>query len=158
LHLIHHSLLKSSLFLSAGNLVLGFGTKLVERCGGMVRILPKTFVAFFAGFVGISGLPPFGIFFSELLILLGAFRSGHPLAGALFIGGLVLVVAGFARIVVSLSFGPPREELQGRESVWRLVPSFGLLLTSLVLCVWMPESLYRIIAGAVAAIGGTIHG
>ncbi|MGD9947094.1 MAG: proton-conducting transporter membrane subunit [Desulfobulbus sp.] len=158
LHLIHHSLLKSSLFLSAGNLVLGFGTKLVERCGNMVRILPKTFVAFFAGFVGISGLPPFGIFLSELLILLGAFRSGHPVAGALFIVALVLVVAGFARIVVSLSFGPPRAELQVRESFWRLVPSFGLLLSSLVLCLWMPEALYKVIAGAIAAIGGTIHG
>lgn len=158
LHLIHHSLLKSALFLSAGNLVLGFGTKLVSRCGSMVRLLPKTFVAFFAGFVGISGLPPFGVFLSELLILLGAFRNGYPLAGALFIAALVLVVAGFSRIVLSLSFGVPQEELQIRESFWRLLPPFGLLLSSLVLCLWMPESLYRMISGAIAAIGGTIHG
>lgn len=158
LHLIHHSLLKSSLFLSAGNLVLGFGTKLVERCGGMVRLLPKTCVAFFAGFVGISGLPPFGIFLSELLILLGAFRSGHPLAGGLFIAALVLVVAGFSRAVLSLSFGPVREQVRIKESTWRILPSFGLLLTSLVLCVWVPEPMYRMIEGAIAAIGGTIHG
>nr|WP_321465405.1 proton-conducting transporter membrane subunit [uncultured Desulfobulbus sp.] len=158
LHLIHHSLLKSSLFLSAGNLVLGFGTKLVARCGRMVQILPKTFVAFFAGFVGISGLPPFGLFLSELLIILGAFRSGHSLAGALFIAALVLVVAGFSRIVVALSFAPFKEEVKIGESFWRIVPPFALLLSSMVLCLWMPAVLYQVIAGAIAAIGGTLHG
>lgn len=91
LHLIHHALLKSSLFLCAGNLMLGFGSKLVAQTGNMVRMLPRTFVAFFGGFVGISGLPPFGVFVSELLIVLGAFRAGHPVAASLFIAGLVLV-------------------------------------------------------------------
>lgn len=57
LHVIHHSLLKSSMFLSAGNILLGFGTKQVQRIGGVIRHLPKTFVSFFAGLIGLSGLP-----------------------------------------------------------------------------------------------------
>jgi hydrogenase-4 component F len=158
LHLIHHSLLKSSLFLSAGNLVLGFGTKLIEQCSGMVRTLPRTFVAFFSGFVGISGLPPFGVFVSELMILLGAFQTGHRLAATLFIATLVLVVAGFARIVTTMSFGRSQGELLIGEQVQRLVPPFALLLTSALLCVWMPEPLYRTIINTIAVIGGTIHG
>ena len=158
LHLIHHSLLKSSLFLASGNVVLGFGTKLVSRCGGMIRVLPRTGVAFLAGFVGICGLPPFGAFVSELLILLGAFRSGHPLAAALFIGALLLVLAGFGRIALSLAFGPVREELRIPEQPLRIVPPCALLLSSLVLCVWMPEPVHRMIASAIAVIGGTIHG
>ena len=158
LHLIHHSLLKSSLFLSAGNLLLGFGTKLVAKAGNMVRLMPKTFVAFFGGFIGISGLPPFGIFLSELLIVLGAFQTGHPVAAGLFIASLLLVVAGFAQIVTSMSFGPCQEEILVQEQLLRVVPPFALLLTSVALCVWMPEDLYRIIVNTIAVIGGTVHG
>ncbi|WP_306548577.1 proton-conducting transporter membrane subunit [Desulfobulbus sp.] len=158
LHLIHHSLLKSSLFLSAGNLLLGFGSKIVAQCGGMTRLLPRTFVSFFAGFLGISGLPPFGVFVSELLILIGAFKAGHPVAGGLFIASLALVVAGFARIVTSMSFGPSRQEILVPEQTLRIVSPFALLLTSAVLCVWMPEPLHQIIINTIAVIGGTIHG
>ena len=158
LHLIHHSLLKSSLFLSAGNLVLGFGTKVVAKCGNMVRLMPKTFVAFFGGFIGISGLPPFGIFISELMIILGAFQTGHPVAAGLFIASLVLVVAGFAQIVTTMSFGPSDEEILVQEQMLRVLPPFALLLTSIVLCVWMPDALYQTIINTIAAIGGTLHG
>ena len=158
LHLVHHSLLKSSLFLSAGNLVLGCGSKLVGECGGMARRLPGTFLSFFCGFIGISGLPPFGVFLSELLILLGALRNGHTLAAGLFIAGLVLVVAGFARIVTNMSFGPCQEEVLVEEQRLRVLPPLVLLLTSAALCIWMPEPLYQTIINTIAAIGGTVHG
>lgn len=158
LHLVHHSLLKSSLFLSAGNLVLGCGSKLVDECGGMVRRLPKTFPLFFGGFVGISGLPPFGIFLSELLIILGAIKQGHALAAGLFIAGLLLVVAGFARIVTTMAFKPCQEEVLVEEHHLRLLPPLALLLTSAALCLWMPELLHQTIVNAITVIGGTIHG
>ncbi len=158
LHLIHHSLLKSSLFLSSGNMILGFGTKLVAQCGNMVRLLPRTFVAFFAGFVGISGLPPFGIFISELMIILGAFKSGHPVAAGLFIASLLLVIAGFAQIVTSMSFGPQEKKILVKEQLSRIISPFALLLTSIGLCIWMPDALYQTIVNTIAVIGGTIHG
>lgn len=158
LHLIHHSLLKSSLFLSAGNLVLGFGTKLVAQCGGMARLLPRTCLGFFAGFLGISGLPPFGIFVSELMVLTGAIQTGHPIAAGLFIAALVLVVAGFARIATAMAFGPVREEVLVPEQTVRIVPPLALLATSVLLCVWMPEPLYETITSTIAMIGGTLHG
>jgi hydrogenase-4 component F len=158
LHLIHHSLIKSSLFLSAGNLVLGFGTKLVAKCGGMVRLLPRTFVSFFGGFIAISGLPPFGVFLSELLIILGAFQTGHPVAAGLFIASLVLVLAGLVQIVTAMSFGPCDEEILVPEQLLRLIPPYGLLLTSMVLTIWMPATLYHTIVDTISIIGGAIHG
>ncbi len=158
LHLIHHSLLKSSLFLSAGNLVLGFGTKLVAKCGNMVQLLPKTFVAFFGGFIGISGLPPFGIFLSELMIVLGAIQTGHPVAAGLFIASLLLVLAGLAQIVTSLSFGPYNEEILVPEQMLRVLPPLALLLTSIALSVWMPDVLFQTITDTISLIGGTVHG
>ncbi len=158
LHMIHHSLIKSSLFLSAGNILLGFKTKFVEHIGNLAKFLPKTFVSFFAGFVGISGLPPFGLFISELFILIGAIQTGHPFCAALFIFCLLLVVAGAAQIVTDMSFSENIAEIQGVEKYLRVFPPYALLLTSILLTVWLPDGIYTTILNTIKIIGGTIHG
>lgn len=158
LHMIHHSLIKSSLFLSAGNILLGFRTKFVDRIGGLLKYFPKTFLSFFAGFVGISGLPPFGIFISELFILIGAFQTGHPVSAVLFIFSLILVLAGAAQIVTDMSFGVSEQETFGRERFFRVVPPYVLLLASVSLCIWMPATMYDTIMNTIKLLGGTIHG
>lgn len=158
LHMIHHSLIKSSLFLSAGNILIGFQTKYVEHVGNLVKFLPKTFVSFFAGFVGISGLPPFGLFVSELFILLGAIETGHPLCAALFVFCLLLVLAGAAQIVTDMSFSANVAEMQGVEKFLRVFPPYALLLTSVFLTVWMPAAMHDNILNTIKFIGGTIHG
>ena len=158
LHIIHHSLLKSSLFLSAGNILLGFGTKQVQRIGGIIRHLPKTFVTFFAGFIGISGLPPFGMFISEVIIIVGAFQKHRYISVALFLLALTLVGAGIGRIFMSMSYGETTEKLQVEEKTLRLLPSYALLLASVALCVWMPDIVYTTIFNSIKIIGGTTHG
>jgi hydrogenase-4 component F len=45
--LIHHSLIKSSLFLTSGNILLGFGSRLIDQTGNLVGRMPKTFVGLF---------------------------------------------------------------------------------------------------------------
>ncbi|MBI9076429.1 MAG: hydrogenase [Desulfatibacillum sp.] len=158
LHLIHHSLIKSSLFLSAGNIMLAYGTKLVNKVGKMPSFLPKTFGVFFAGFVGISGFPPFGMFLSEVLIIIGAFRAGHYWGIGFFIFCLILIFAAASRLVMRMCFGDTEETIQVEENLMRVAPSFLLLLTSIVLCVWMPAALYDTIQNAIAMIGGAFNG
>lgn len=158
LHMIHHSLIKSSLFLSAGNIMLGFKTKLVGRIGNLAKYLPKTFVSFFAGFVGISGLPPFGLFVSELFILIGAIKTGHPLCAAIFIFCLLLVVAGAAQIVTDMSFSENIAEIHGVEKYLRVLPPYVLLGASILLTVWIPDDIYTTILNTIKIIGGTIYG
>ena len=158
LHLIHHSLIKSSLFLSAGNVLLGFGTRVVSRVGNLARLFPKTFVAFFGGFAGISGFPPFGLFVSELLIIMGAFQGGHYLALAAFVFCLILVFAGASRIVMRMSFAGAQEEILVKEKFFRILPSYILLATSIILCIWLPDSVYQTIMNTITLIGGGLHG
>lgn len=158
LHLIHHSLIKSSLFLSAGNILLGYGSKLVDKTGNMAKMLPKTFIAFFAGFAGISGFPPFGIFISELLIIMGAFQRGKYISISIFIFALILIFAGACRLVMRMSFGKCENEILVEEKLFRVLPSFALLLTSILLCIWLPESIYQTIISAISSIGGGING
>jgi hydrogenase-4 component F len=158
LHLIHHSLIKSSLFLSAGNILLGFGSRLVNRTGNLAKLFPKTFVSFFAGFAGVSGFPPFGIFISELLIIMGAFQAGRFAVMAAFIFCLILVFAGAARIVMRISFTSTNADILVEERFFRILPSYALLLTSIILFVWMPDTIYETILNTIKVLGGSIHG
>ncbi|MCK4768017.1 MAG: hydrogenase, partial [Desulfobacula sp.] len=157
--MIHHSLIKSSLFLSSGNILLGYGNRFIENTGDMVKRMPKTFVAFFGGFAGISGFPPFGIFIGELFIIVGAFRTGHYVAAGIFIVTLCVIFAGFANQVMKISFddfnkGDSKKTMGLKERASMVWPQYILLLTSLVLCFYMPDTLYQTIIDAVTALGG----
>ncbi len=159
LHLIHHSLIKSSLFLSAGNVLLGYGSKLVDKTGNMAKLFPKTFTAFFAGFAGISGFPPFGIFISELLIIIGAIQQGRGISVSIFILALILIFAGASRLVTKMCFAPcDNPEILVKENWARTLPSFALLAASITLCIWLPDSIYQTILAAIATIGGGVNG
>ncbi|HHC23990.1 MAG TPA: hydrogenase [Desulfobacterales bacterium] len=152
--LIHHSLIKSSLFLTSGNILLGYGSHLIEDTGSLIRRMPRTFVAFFGGFVGISGFPPFGIFLGEFFIITAAFRAGHYVWAGIFILTLCVVFAGFANHAMRISFGGAGETAQMEEKPAMFWPQYALLLTSLLLCFWIPDSLYQMIFNAVSAVGG----
>jgi hydrogenase-4 component F len=158
LHLLHHALLKTSLFLSAGNILLGYSTKLIKETGRLVQRQPGTACAFVGGFAGISGFPPFGLFLSELLIIFGAFQQGKIISVSLLILCLILIFAGASRSIIQIASGDWEGEIAIAETRWRLIPQFILLAASIVLTVWMPESMEQNIYSAIAAIGGVIHG
>ncbi len=152
--LIHHSLIKSSLFLTSGNILLGYGTRLIEKTGGLAKVMPRTFIAFFGGFAGVSGFPPFGIFIGEFLIIIGAFRSAHYAGAGIFILSLCVIFAGFANHAMRISFHDTNATAQMDEKMTMIWPQYVLLLTSLVLCLWIPDTLYQTINSAVNYAGG----
>lgn len=152
--LIHHSLIKSSLFLTSGNILLGYGCKIIQNIGDLVTRMPRTFVVFFGGFVAISGFPPFGMFIGELLIVIGAFRAGFYTAAVIFIVSLCVIFAGFANQIMKISFDATNTPHRLHVTNWMLWPQYALLLTSVVLSFWMPETLYETIVAAVTSIGG----
>jgi len=153
--LIHHSLIKSSLFLSSGNILLGYSSRLINSTGRLAKHLPKTFVAFFSGFVGISGLPPFGLFLGEVFIVIGALRANHYIGAGIFILSICVIFAGFARHVMQISFGDVGSaSIQFQEKAAMVWPQYALLLTSVVLCFWMPETVSRTIVNAVNIMSG----
>ena len=152
--LIHHSLIKSSLFLSSGNLLLGYGSPLIEGTGRMAKLMPRTFVAFFSGFTAVSGFPPFGIFIGELFIVIGAFKAGSYVAIGLFILSICVIFAGFGRHIMKISFADSDATIRLVEKPAMVWPQYALLLTSLLLCFWMPDTFYQTIMHAVNSIGG----
>ncbi len=152
--LIHHSLIKSSLFLTSGNILLGYGSRLIEKTGSLVNLMPRTFIAFLGGFAAISGLPPFGLFIGELFVILGAFKAGHYASVIVLVVSLCAVFAGFANQVMKISFNTSEATIGLKEKANLVWPQYVLLLTSLVLCFWIPDSLYQTIMNAVTSVSG----
>ena len=66
-HVFNHSLFKSLLFLGSGAVQHATGERDMEHLGGLIHRMPVTALAFLAGCVAISALPPFNGFASEWL-------------------------------------------------------------------------------------------
>src|SRR5438128_38843 len=80
LHLINNGLTKGVLFLSAGNMHRAYGSKLTDDVRGALKRVPLSGALFLAGFLAITGSPPFGPFVSEFTIVNGALGSGQFVA------------------------------------------------------------------------------
>jgi hydrogenase-4 component B len=124
LHVINHALFKSLLFLGAGAVQHGAGTRDMDRLGGLLKKMPITGGTFLVGSCAISGLPPLNGFVSEFLIYLGALAgvidanrsSGMAtvMLCVLVIGGLALIgglaAACFTKAFGSVFLGEPRSD------------------------------------------------
>jgi hydrogenase-4 component B len=119
LHVLNHALFKGLLFLGAGSVLHGAGTREIDHLGGLAKRMPWTAATFLVGAVAISGLPPLNGFVSEFLIYLGAFHgvTQHAgvavpvlavIAGLALIGGLA--AACFAKAFGIVFLGEPRNE------------------------------------------------
>lgn len=67
-HVVYNSMTKSVLFLTAGNIHRRYGSREIRDVRSVLRVLPWSGWLLLLGFLAISGVPPFGIFFSELMI------------------------------------------------------------------------------------------
>jgi len=55
---INHYVYKSLLFLSVGGVAKRTGTKLMYRMGGLITLMPLSFIAVLIGIIAMSGVPP----------------------------------------------------------------------------------------------------
>jgi hydrogenase-4 component F len=72
LHAVNHSLVKATLFMVAGNILAVYKTR-STGVRGVLQVLPVSGALWVAGFLAITGSPPFGPFLSEFTILKAAF-------------------------------------------------------------------------------------
>jgi hydrogenase-4 component B len=120
LHTLNHSLFKSLLFYSTGNVYQLSHTVNIESLGGLIKKMPHTAILFLIGSLAICGLPPFNGFISEYLIYLGMFKTLgssefsltalmlFSILGLVLIGGLAMICFTKAFSIVFL--GTARKE------------------------------------------------
>ncbi|MBI4392829.1 MAG: hydrogenase 4 subunit F [Euryarchaeota archaeon] len=153
LHMLNHSLSKCALFLAGGNISLGYGTHQMKNVTGVARAMPVTALAFLTGVLAITGSPPFGLFFSELLILAGAVQSGRVLEAAALLLLTSIIFAGFIKHALGMHQGEP--SIHGAPGDFsRRGAMIALVLVLMVLAtgVFLPSEARTLLAGAQATL------
>jgi len=158
LHAVNHSLAKGLLFYAAGMVYLLYGTKSVERVSGLVSRSPAAAALLVAGFLAVTGTPPFGLFVSEYALVAAAFGGSHPVVGTLVLLFLAVAFVAIGASVVSMVFGAPPEgdggvELTGGARALLGLPALLLLLASLTLGLWVPPALQSVLRAAALSLG-----
>lgn len=152
LHVVTHGVTKGVLFLSAGNIYHAFGSKNVDHVSGAMKRLPLSGTLFLAGFLAITGSPPFGPFISEFAILNGAFDSGRFIIAGLYLFLLLVVFIGMGRTVLQVVQGCPSahgNNTSYRDSFLTAGPVLILMCIVLLLGVYIPAPLSSMLNDAV---------
>jgi hydrogenase-4 component F len=138
LHMTVHSLTKSAIFFTVGHATQKSGTQLMEDIRGLVRVSPALGWGMMLGAVAILGLPPFGVFASEFLILTTAIAQ-QPWAAPILLVSLGVSFAAIFGKVQAMVFGEPTAaRLPHRPA---LTPVFAHLALVLLLGLYIPPYL-----------------
>ncbi len=98
LHMLVHSLTKSSIFYTVGHASQMHRTQEMDRIKGLIRGNPLVGWGMALGVMAIVGMPPFGVFTSEFLILTAAIKDAPFLAPFLLVGLAVTFAAMFRKV------------------------------------------------------------
>jgi len=98
LHMLVHSLTKSSIFFTAGHASQMHRSQEMDRIKGLYKGNPLVGWGLMFGVMAIAGMPPFGIFTSEFLVLTATIKDAPLLTPFLLLGLGVAFAALFRRV------------------------------------------------------------
>ncbi len=153
LHLINNALTKGGLFLAAGNIQRAYASKNLSEVHGAIRALPVSGTLFLAGFLAITGSPPFGPFLSEFTILRGIFAGEQRILGILVLLCLATVFIGMGATVLAATQGEAPATTQSfRDRPLLIFSPLCFMLLILLLGVYIPEPLQQALQQAAALL------
>ncbi len=138
LHMTVHSLTKSAIFFAVGHASQKTGTQLIANIRGLIQTNPTIGWGLALGTLAILGLPPFGVFASEFLILTTAMRD-QPWATPFLLGALGVAFAAVFSKVQPMVFGDTSGKRLPHPPA--MFPVFVHLLMVLILGLWIPPYL-----------------
>ncbi|MGA7616466.1 MAG: proton-conducting transporter membrane subunit [Thermoanaerobaculia bacterium] len=157
LHMVNYAMTKGVLFLSAGNIHRGYRSKRVGEVTGALIRLPVSAGLFLAGFFAITGSPPFGPFVSELTILNAATGQHRVAVAAIYVTLLVLVFVAMGASLMPMVEGAPPVDGEPpvlREKSLETAPLFVALALVLMMGIWIPAPLQKLLHDAAKLLGG----
>ena len=138
LHMTVHSLTKSAIFFAVGHATQKAGSQIMDNIRGLITLSPTVGWGLMLGSLAILGMPPFGVFASEFLILTTAMRE-QPWATPFLLAALGVAFAAVFSRVQPMVFGEPSvRRLPHRPA---MIPVFVHLLLVLMLGLWIPPAL-----------------
>ena len=150
LHMTVHSLTKSAIFFTVGHAAQKAGTQVMDDIRGLITTNPAIGWGLALGSLAILGMPPFGVFASEFLILTTAMRE-QPWATPLLLLALGVAFAAVFSRVQPMVFG--ETSLSRLPHPPAIAPVFVHLGMVLVLGLWIPPVLAEWYRQAARLIG-----
>jgi multicomponent Na+:H+ antiporter subunit A len=90
-HIVNHAAFKGSLFMVVGIIDHELGTRDIRRLGGLMQIMPLSFLLVLIGSFSMAGLPPFNGFLSKELFFTALLNAAKMPFFHMETGGVILV-------------------------------------------------------------------
>jgi hydrogenase-4 component F len=150
LHMTMHSLTKSAIFFAVGHVAQVKGTQRIADISGLSVSHPMLAVGVALGVIAIAGLPPFGVFTSEFMLVSSAFAR-QPLLTVVLVIGLLISLGALVLRLHDIVFGKPTGKVDPVKASY--VPLFIHLAIVLAAGIWLPDPIVRWFRAVAALLG-----
>lgn len=127
LHIITHSIMKSSLFMVTGGIRYRYGEVRTDKFGGLNKHMPATVFTLTVASLSMVGIPPTGGFFSKWYLLLGSFESGKVLFAAVLVVSTLLNAIYFFKVLEN-TFARRDLHLEARHGLGKLELPLSMMI------------------------------
>ena len=153
---VNHMLLKDTLFLVAGAIMVANHATMLDELGGLGRKMPFTFGVFLFAGLSLAGIPPLNGFASKWMIFQACFTSGHWALGISAMIGSLFTLAAVLKFAHAAFMGAPTAKaLAAEEAPLAMRIPMGILVAASVLVGIMPGLILVPIAAIQAELGMT---
>jgi hydrogenase-4 component F len=140
LHMTMHSLTKSAIFFAVGHIAQVKGTQRIADIKGLSASHPVLAVGLALGVIAIAGLPPFGVFTSEFMLVSSSFAR-QPMLAVVLVFGLIVAFGALVLRLQDVLFGEASGPAGEVKATY--VPLFLHIALVLVAGLWLPEPVVR---------------
>lgn len=127
-HLVNHSLFKSLLFLNAGAVEYGTGSRNLKQIGGLNRTMPVTGGTCLLASMSIAGIPPLNGFWSKLIIIVACVQASAYGFAVVAVAMSIVTLAYQLKVQRHAFFGAPPASLQPLSPEPRLMATAMIIL------------------------------
>ena len=152
IHLIGHSLIKASFFLTSGNILEIYQSKKIKKVNALLAVDKKTGWLWIVSLLGITAFPPSVLFVSEFLMIKSMFIQKHYIMCVVFMILLTIILFGLAKAVLGMCYGEIEEDKKNqlKERVKEIsfsmyLPQVCLLILAFTLGVYVPLHLEELV-------------
>ena len=151
IHLIGHSFIKASFFLTSGNILKLYSTKKIKSVTRLLDLDNKTGWLWIVSLIGIVAIPPSLLFISEFMIIKDLILKNKIALVILFVLFLTIILYGLTKAVLKMSYSISQDENEKqlpikKEINWTMyLPQIVLLVIAFALGLYMPNYLINII-------------
>jgi len=150
LHMTMHSLIKSGIFFAVGHIAQVKGTQRIAAISGISVTHPVLAVLFCLGVIAIAGLPPFGMFTSEFMLVSSTFVR-QPVLSVVLVAGLLIAFGALILRLQDIVFGEPTGQAHPAQASY--IPAYVHLTLVLIAGLWLPDPVVQWFRGVAALLG-----